>query len=118
VKDSVTPPPPPQQPPNPTPAATATTTTTTSSSAAPAVSPVQEKALRKTLYQRVVDELKHYYNGFRLLGIDTTIAGRMVWRLLHGQLLTRRERRRVRGTKVMVNPVGPQNQRPFYISHL
>ncbi|XP_059910427.1 LETM1 domain-containing protein LETM2, mitochondrial [Gadus macrocephalus] len=95
VKDSVTPPPPPQQPPNPTPAATATTTTTTTSSAAPAVSPVQEKALRKTLYQRVVDELKHYYNGFRLLGIDTTIAGRMVWRLLHGQLLTRRERRRL-----------------------
>lgn len=65
--------------------------------AAAAVSPVQEKAVvKKSLYQRVVDELKHYYNGFRLLGIDIKIAGRMVWRLLHGQLLTRRERRRVR----------------------
>lgn len=50
---------------------------------------------RKALGQRVLDELKHYYHGFRLLGIDTKIAGRMVWRLLHGQLLTRRERRRV-----------------------
>uniref|UniRef100_A0A3P9K6W9 Leucine zipper-EF-hand containing transmembrane protein 2 n=1 Tax=Oryzias latipes TaxID=8090 RepID=A0A3P9K6W9_ORYLA len=50
---------------------------------------------RKSLYQRIVDELKHYYNGFRLLGIDIKIAGRMVWRLLHGQLLTRRERRRL-----------------------
>ncbi|CAL8345483.1 unnamed protein product [Lota lota] len=89
VKDSVAPPPPSQPPPNPTPAAMAT------SSAASAVSPAQEKAVRKSIYQRVVDELKHYYNGFRLLGIDTTIAGRMVWRLLHGQLLTRRERRRL-----------------------
>lgn len=50
---------------------------------------------RKSLGQRVLDELKHYYHGFRLLGIDTQIAARMVWRLLHGQLLTRRERRRV-----------------------
>lgn len=50
---------------------------------------------RKSLGQKVLDELKHYYHGFRLLGIDTKIAGRMVWRLLHGQQLTRRERRRV-----------------------
>lgn len=71
--------------------ATASTTST-----AAAVPPVQERAVvKKPLYQRVVDELKHYYNGFRLLGIDIKIAGRMVWRLLHGQLLTRRERRRV-----------------------
>uniref|UniRef100_A0A8C2KAF8 Leucine zipper-EF-hand containing transmembrane protein 2 n=1 Tax=Cyprinus carpio TaxID=7962 RepID=A0A8C2KAF8_CYPCA len=49
---------------------------------------------RKSVGQRVLDEIKHYYHGFRLLGIDTKIAGRMVWRLLHGQQLTRRERRR------------------------
>ncbi|XP_051971893.1 LETM1 domain-containing protein LETM2, mitochondrial [Xyrauchen texanus] len=52
----------------------------------------------KSLGQRVLDELKHYYHGFRLLGIDTKIAARMVWRLLHGQLLTRRERRRLMRT--------------------
>lgn len=79
-----------QPPPAPAPAATSTTT-------AAAAPPVQERAvLKKPLYQRIVDELKHYYNGFRLLGIDINIAGRMVWRLLHGQLLSRRERRRVR----------------------
>ncbi|NXF21983.1 LETM2 protein, partial [Rhodinocichla rosea] len=50
---------------------------------------------RKSLRQRVVDELKHYYHGFHLLWIDTKVAARMVWRLLHGQVLTRRERRRV-----------------------
>lgn len=60
------------------------------------VSEPPKAVARKSLGQRVLDELKHYYHGFRLLGIDTKIAGRMVWRLLHGQLLTRRERRRVR----------------------
>lgn len=42
-----------------------------------------------------MDELKYYYNGFYLLWIDTKVAARMVWRLLHGQVLTRRERRRL-----------------------
>lgn len=79
-------------PPQSEPPAPASTTTT-----AAAVPPVKERTVvKKPLYQKVVDELKHYYNGFRLLGIDIKIAGRMVWRLLHGQLLTRRERRRVR----------------------
>ncbi|XP_073510051.1 LETM1 domain-containing protein LETM2, mitochondrial isoform X3 [Phyllobates terribilis] len=53
---------------------------------------------RMSLGQRVVDEIKHFYHGFRLLWIDTTVAARMVWRLLHGQLLTRRERRRLMRT--------------------
>ncbi|XP_050839002.1 LETM1 domain-containing protein LETM2, mitochondrial isoform X3 [Serinus canaria] len=55
------------------------------------VAPVAKKSLR----QRVVDELKHYYHGFHLLWIDTKVAAPMVWRLLHGQVLTRRERRRL-----------------------
>ncbi|KAM6945297.1 LETM1 domain-containing protein LETM2, mitochondrial [Lycodopsis pacificus] len=74
----------------------AATPTSASTATTAAVPPVQERAVvKKSLYQKIVDELKHYYNGFRLLGIDITIAGRMVWRLLHGQLLTRRERRRL-----------------------
>lgn len=90
--DSVVAAPQSQSPPAPAPAATSTTT-------AAASPPVQERAvLKKPLYQRIVDELKHYYNGFRLLGIDINIAGRMVWRLLHGQLLSRRERRRLMRT--------------------
>ncbi|XP_056888032.1 LETM1 domain-containing protein LETM2, mitochondrial [Takifugu flavidus] len=81
-------------PPQSEPPAPASTTSTVA-----AVPPVKERAVvKKPLYQRVVDELKHYYNGFRLLGIDIKIAGRMVWRLLHGQLLTRRERRRLMRT--------------------
>lgn len=83
----------------PTPAATTTT--------AASVPHAQERAVvKKSLYHRIMDELKHYYNGFRLLGIDINIAGRMVWRLLHGQILTRRERRRVRKVQCMQQTQG------------
>ncbi|XP_041757211.1 LETM1 domain-containing protein LETM2, mitochondrial-like isoform X2 [Coregonus clupeaformis] len=78
------------QPPATAPPASATVA---AAAAAPTV-----QVVRKSIGQRIVDELKHYYNGFRLLGIDTKIAGRMVWRLLHGQLLSRRERRRLMRT--------------------
>uniref|UniRef100_A0A3B3ZHV4 LETM2 N-terminal domain-containing protein n=1 Tax=Periophthalmus magnuspinnatus TaxID=409849 RepID=A0A3B3ZHV4_9GOBI len=44
----------------------------------PTAASAQDRMLvKKSLYHRVVDELKHYYNGFRLLGIDI-----MVWHLL------------------------------------
>ncbi|KAM6432499.1 LETM1 domain-containing protein LETM2, mitochondrial isoform X1 [Python bivittatus] len=56
------------------------------------------ETVRRSLWQRIVDELRHYYNGFHLLWIDTKVAARMVWRLLHGQVLTRRERRRLMRT--------------------
>lgn len=56
-------------------------------------SPPAEVVVKKSLGQRVLDELKHYYHGFRLLWIDTKIAARMLWRILNGHTLTRRERR-------------------------
>uniref|UniRef100_H3D4D4 Mitochondrial proton/calcium exchanger protein n=1 Tax=Tetraodon nigroviridis TaxID=99883 RepID=H3D4D4_TETNG len=60
----------------------------------PVYSPSQDaEPVRRTLRQRVIDEIKHYYHGFRLLWIDTTIAGRMLWRVLNGHALSRRERR-------------------------
>ncbi|XP_076770070.1 LETM1 domain-containing protein LETM2, mitochondrial isoform X7 [Arvicanthis niloticus] len=50
---------------------------------------------KRSLRQKIMDELKYYYNGFRLLWNDTKVAARIVWRLLHGQALSRRERRRL-----------------------
>ncbi|XP_071585123.1 LETM1 domain-containing protein LETM2, mitochondrial [Heliangelus exortis] len=50
---------------------------------------------KKSWRQRAVEELRRYSNGFRWLWADTKVAARMVWRLLHGQVLTRRERRRL-----------------------
>jgi len=63
----------------------------------PVYSPSPDPGLvRRTLAQRAADEVKHYYHGFRLLWIDTTIAGRMLWTVLNGHTLSRRERRQVR----------------------
>ncbi|XP_019408462.1 PREDICTED: LETM1 and EF-hand domain-containing protein 1, mitochondrial isoform X1 [Crocodylus porosus] len=59
----------------------------------PVYSPAEVEVVKKSLGQRIVDELKHYYHGFRLLWIDTKIAARMLWRILHGTTLSRRERR-------------------------
>ncbi|XP_043828498.1 mitochondrial proton/calcium exchanger protein isoform X2 [Dromiciops gliroides] len=59
----------------------------------PVYSPTVEAPVKKSLVQKVVDELKHYYHGFRLLWIDTKIAARTLWRILHGSTLSRRERR-------------------------
>ncbi|XP_012787827.2 LETM1 domain-containing protein LETM2, mitochondrial [Sorex araneus] len=56
---------------------------------------MKTKEAKRSLRQKIVDELKYYYNGFSLLWIDTKNAARMVWNLLHGQVLTRRERRRL-----------------------
>ncbi|CAF3556389.1 unnamed protein product [Rotaria sordida] len=48
---------------------------------------------RKSLWQRIVHELKHYYNGFKLLFIETKIAFRLLRQVLNGYTLTRRERK-------------------------
>ncbi|MFT7816417.1 LETM1 and EF-hand domain-containing protein 1, mitochondrial-like [Arapaima gigas] len=60
----------------------------------PVYNPVADVPLtHRSLRHRVLDEVKHYYHGFRLLWIDTTITGRMLWRVLNGHALSRRERR-------------------------
>ncbi|CAH2275178.1 LETM1 domain-containing LETM2, mitochondrial isoform X1 [Pelobates cultripes] len=65
----------------------------------PSVEPEKTpEVVQKSLGQKVMAEIKHYYNGFHLLWIDTKVAARMVWRLLHGQVLSRRERRRLMRT--------------------
>ena len=51
---------------------------------------------RKSLWERIVHELKHYYNGFKLLFIETKIAFRLLRQVLNDHTLTRRERKQVR----------------------
>lgn len=74
---------------------------------------MKTKEEKRSYRQRIMGELKYYYSGFHLLWIDTKVAARMSWRLLHGQVLTRRERRRVgknhiqeRKCKVKMNYLG------------
>ncbi|XP_031827296.1 leucine zipper and EF-hand containing transmembrane protein 1 [Nomia melanderi] len=45
------------------------------------------------LWQRVKAEILHYYHGFRLLGLDIKISAKLVWRILQGKELSRREHR-------------------------
>ncbi|XP_060229679.1 mitochondrial proton/calcium exchanger protein-like [Meriones unguiculatus] len=59
----------------------------------PVYSPAAEEAVERSLVQKVVAELKHYYHGFRLLWLDTKIAARTLRRILDGHTLTRREHR-------------------------
>lgn len=48
---------------------------------------------KKTLWQRIKHEITHYYTGFRLLYFEIKIAARMLWRVMNGKMLSRRERR-------------------------
>ncbi|XP_013404850.1 LETM1 domain-containing protein LETM2, mitochondrial [Lingula anatina] len=50
---------------------------------------------KKSLWTRFVDVLKHYYHGFKLLMYDVRICSRLVWRIMNGKSLTRRERRQL-----------------------
>ncbi|XP_072122544.1 LETM1 domain-containing protein LETM2, mitochondrial isoform X6 [Mobula birostris] len=59
------------------------------------LSQTTEKDVVKTSWkQKVISDLKHYYNGFRLLWIDIKVATRILSRLLYGFQISRRERRR------------------------
>ncbi|XP_076460775.1 mitochondrial proton/calcium exchanger protein-like isoform X2 [Babylonia areolata] len=57
--------------------------------------PIVVVPVKKPLWQRFVAELKHYYHGFRLLFIDVRICSRLLWKVLHGSSLTRRERQQL-----------------------
>lgn len=61
--------------------------------AATAATSVVPKPIKRSLKQRVWDEILHYYHGFRLLFIDMNVARKLVGKLLQGESLTRREYR-------------------------
>jgi LETM1 and EF-hand domain-containing protein 1 len=52
--------------------------------------------------RRVGSKLKHeavhYWNGSKLLAAEVRISSRLQWKLLHGEILTRRERRQLKRT--------------------
>ena len=49
----------------------------------------------KSVRQRIIVELKHYYHGSKLLYIETKIAFRLLHKVLNGHKLIRRERKQV-----------------------
>ena len=61
----------------------------------PAVPEAVPSEKKKSLWVRFKTEMVHYYHGFRLLFIDTRVAIRLIWHVLNGQPLMRRERKQV-----------------------
>ncbi|XP_032796482.2 mitochondrial proton/calcium exchanger protein [Daphnia magna] len=47
------------------------------------------------LSKRILDELVHYYHGFRLLFINIGISGSLLMRVLRGETLSRREKKQL-----------------------
>ncbi|XP_039954109.1 mitochondrial proton/calcium exchanger protein [Bactrocera tryoni] len=56
-----------------------------------ATEPPKAVIAKKPLGTRIWEELVHYYHGFRLLFIDINISRKLLWRILNGKTLTRRE---------------------------
>lgn len=48
---------------------------------------------KKPLRTRIWEEIIHYYHGFRLLFIDINVCRKLLWQVLNGEQLTRREHR-------------------------
>ncbi|CAG4975036.1 unnamed protein product [Parnassius apollo] len=53
----------------------------------------KKEVVKKSIKERIMDELKHYYHGFRLLFIEIRISASLLFRILKGHSLTRREHR-------------------------
>ncbi|KAH8402061.1 hypothetical protein KR009_009512 [Drosophila setifemur] len=74
---------------------------TSSSATATSLAQPADKAVakpKKSLGTRIWDELVHYYHGFRLLFIDVAICSKLLWRVLNGKTLTRRENKQLQRT--------------------
>ena len=51
--------------------------------------------VKPPLWKRFIDELVHYYHGFRLLSIEVRISFSLLFKVLQGDTLTRRERKQL-----------------------
>ena len=61
--------------------------------------PVEPKEpLLTRAWAKVKHEAAHYWHGSKLLAAEVRISSRLQWKLLHGETLTRRERRQLKRT--------------------
>lgn len=55
----------------------------------------EKTAPKKSMWTRVVDEAKHYYSGFKLLFLDVKVSSKIIYKVVHGKTLSRRENRQL-----------------------
>ena len=72
------------------------TTSTTGDPKALPPTPKDDAPLAARVWKKVKHEVQHYWHGSKLLAAEVRISSRLQWKLLHGESLTRRERRQVR----------------------
>ena len=56
---------------------------------------VKLEAPKRTVWEKVVAEVKHHYSGFKLLFLDVKLASQIVWKIAQGKNLSRRENRQL-----------------------
>lgn len=87
---------PPNQSTNPTVIDSTSSTDQKASPPAPKESP--KPPLSTRIWKKVKHEAQHYWHGSKLLVSEVRISARLQWKILHGETLTRRERRQLRRT--------------------
>ena len=75
---------------------TPTTSSTSGDPKALPPAPKDDAPLATRVWKKVKHEAQHYWHGSKLLAAEVRISSRLQWKLLHGESLTRRERRQVR----------------------
>ncbi|CDO74886.1 hypothetical protein BN946_scf185004.g36 [Trametes cinnabarina] len=60
--------------------------------------PKEDTPLATRVWKKVKHEVQHYWHGTKLLAAEVRISARLQWKLLHGETLTRRERRQLKRT--------------------
>ena len=48
---------------------------------------------KKSLWVRFKNEVNHYVSGFKLLYLDVKVSSKIIWKVLNGKTLSRRENR-------------------------
>ncbi|EKM82731.1 hypothetical protein AGABI1DRAFT_53149 [Agaricus bisporus var. burnettii JB137-S8] len=64
----------------------------------PPAEPAPKNPLGVRVWKKVKHEAQHYWHGSKLLVSEVVISGRLQWKILHGDTLTRRERRQLKRT--------------------
>ncbi|KXN82064.1 LETM1 and EF-hand domain-containing protein 1, mitochondrial [Leucoagaricus sp. SymC.cos] len=67
-------------------------------SSPPAPKEAPQAPLGTRIWKKVKHEAQHYWHGSKLLVSEVRISSRLQWKILHGETLTRRERRQLKRT--------------------
>ena len=62
-------------------------------SSLPAAKQPSTESLKTRIWKKVKHEAQHYWHGSKLLVSEVRISSKLQWKILHGEVLTRRERR-------------------------